>query len=294
MIHFTIYAPAGSLTTVPVGRVPGGFRLQIAYSEDIKFQGQASDGRPIEGKVLAGMDWVLLRDDGVAVFDAQITFQASIPNPGGVPSYHIFDGDLSGQVNVKSPAAGSTWPINTVADWQKLNGTAAARLPIQFETSNKPPTGASTAIQTAGDNWEMFHDLAISQFLASGTITIMSGALESAELQVASVDDHIEAAVRQQAMARPTISGIPPRTMGSVRHDVIVGLLLSATETKWMAIRGVLPLVGKHLKKVISEHCPAANDALAALVQNPKLSWVEAEKLIRRITSFVEQLDAAE
>ena len=111
----------------PSGAVPGGlsFAGRLRPRSHVHRHG-LQKGTPLSGKVLAGSDWVLLRDDGVAVFDTKITFSADNPGP------HVFDAELFGQVNVKG--ASVAWPISTVDDWKKLDGNLGVSLPIQFET----------------------------------------------------------------------------------------------------------------------------------------------------------------
>lgn len=59
------YAFTAQLTSLaPVGIVPAGLRM------DVGFTGQVTDG-PLAGAALTGMDYVLIRPDGVAVIDAR-------------------------------------------------------------------------------------------------------------------------------------------------------------------------------------------------------------------------------
>ncbi|MDP9034903.1 MAG: hypothetical protein M3O50_08850 [Myxococcota bacterium] len=284
MIKFTMTAPAGSFTTVPVGRIPGGFRLQISYSENITFAGVATDETPIQGKVLAGADWVLLRDDGVAVFNAQITFQAQIR--GAQPeqhSYHVFDAAISGRVLIN--AARGSWPVNSVADLKTLNGRFPATLPIQFETSNEPPAGASKAMLAAGANWQKFADLATSQFLATGEIEIVAGALQSATLAVASVDDTLRA-ITVGAAGR---SGVAPAMPGPVREDPLANMFLSATETTWPLIRSVPSTIFEHIDEVFKHHAAGASPLFAHREKKwSAMEWPAAHLLIRELVGIVD------
>ena len=54
MIYFRITIGANHLTTVPIGVVTGGYRLQVTYGDGITFDGFTSDGDKLSGKVIAG------------------------------------------------------------------------------------------------------------------------------------------------------------------------------------------------------------------------------------------------
>jgi hypothetical protein len=207
MITFTIDAPTNSLTTTPVGRLPGGFRIQLDYGSLVTFSGTSSGtsssgavAKPFNGKVASGMDWIFLRDDGAAIFDAHITFQSLQPE-------HYFDAVLSGQIDITSLAPGAPWmPIEAPGDWQKLAAagdlTLTVALPIAFRTSvGKAALGGrklSKAIEKATENATLFAELGRNQFVAHGGIVIAAGLIKSLRLTV------VDLATYQQASPKPT------------------------------------------------------------------------------------------
>jgi len=180
MIYFRITIGANHLTTVPIGVVTGGYRLQVTYGDGITFDGFTSDGDKLSGKVIAGTDLVLLRDDGVAVFDAKITFQAQEPKS------HTFDGELRGRVDLKP--IGFSNRIRNKTDLEKLDKPLFVTLPIQFETAypNVLPGGP---FAEASQNARPFADLARHQFLAIGQFDIDRGQIRGGELTIMSVGD---------------------------------------------------------------------------------------------------------
>jgi hypothetical protein len=201
MIYFTITAPEGSFVSSPIGRVPGGYRSQVDWAGPgqprITFKGKSGPDpanlTEIEGFVVAGSDWVLMRDDGVGTFSAKITFKSTKPYRGvdaqgkAVPGDHVFDAQLTGRVNVKG--LGWTSKIGKPEDLLKLKGALKVALPIQFETSGPAPDGASDEIKSAALHWETFAELAKHQFAAIGTIQVENGTISTMDLKVVQVTD---------------------------------------------------------------------------------------------------------
>jgi hypothetical protein len=138
-----LYRLEAQLTeTVPIGIVPEGVRL------DIYFDGRLTHGQ-LAGARVRGIDYLLLRADGVGVIDVRAAFVAD----GG----HVeakAQGYLVAPDDVELPppdailAPGYTWPdvelpirefalLRTgVAEWEDLNSTVAA-----VEGSVNPGTG---------------------------------------------------------------------------------------------------------------------------------------------------------
>ncbi len=70
---FTIESSAGQVSVLPAQRLPGGTRLHAIYSGGTVTPLPDSIVSELEGRVLTGRDWVFLREDDVAVFDARMT-----------------------------------------------------------------------------------------------------------------------------------------------------------------------------------------------------------------------------
>jgi hypothetical protein len=138
-----LYRLEGQMTeTVPIGLVPEGVRL------DVYFEGRLTHGQ-LAGARVRGIDYLLLRADGVGVTDVRAAFVAD----GGHVEARA-QGYLVAPDDVELPppdailAPGFTWPdvelpirefalLRTgVAEWQNLNATLAA-----IEGSVNPGTG---------------------------------------------------------------------------------------------------------------------------------------------------------
>ena len=245
MIHFTVKAPLNSFETVLAGAVPGGYRLQVTYLDGITFEGHASDGREqLIGKVTAGSDWVLLRDDGAAVFDAKITFRAETPQ-------HQFDAELRGRASLAPLGWGK--PIREKWDWESLTATSPAKLqvalPIQFETANPKLQSADKALKKLAEQGRAFADLAQHQFVARGSFTVSRGRITEAELYVLPIEEF---------------------------PDPILNLLYDRKEACTQEARdGLVPLLEKLKDKLIAsypqnrDHLAEAFAALAVELENP-------------------------
>jgi hypothetical protein len=196
MIEFTIDAPLGSLVTTPIGRVPGGFRVQIDWAgqgqADVTFAGTSRYGNPpcapvlITGKIINGSDWALIRDDGVVSFDAKLTFEAEDPGKPAPaePVKHVFDAVLSGTMYL-----GSAMKIMDESQLRRIAQPLEVQLPIRFETSIAAPVGASPELVKASKHAAVFAELSRRQFVAYGTISLKDGDLFAARLQVAAIED---------------------------------------------------------------------------------------------------------
>ena len=193
MTTFTIEAPQGSLTTTPIGPLPGGFRVQVEYPSTVKFiEGdfdRGPDASPrFYGNVVTGLDWMFLRDDGVATFDARFTFRSSKPDT------HYFDATMTGQADLSHlPSVGAaTWkPIANAKGLAILDGALEVTLPIAFRTSLDVSVigdrKLSDDMKAAAKYAKVFADLAKGQFVASGQMVFKAGRLDSLKLTVSPV-----------------------------------------------------------------------------------------------------------
>jgi hypothetical protein len=287
MIEFEITTQdSGSFSTVPVGRVPGGYRLQINYNDSVTFTGTSDSGHgseKVHGKVLAGTDWVLLRDDGVAVFDAHITFKADKPAP------HVFDAVLSGQVDLTQVR----WvaPIGSPNDVNRLEGELNVALPIQFETSVAAPEGASAEIVEAAKNRAPFADLAKHQFLAQGTFYISKGEIKSARLAIVPAAKQAKTLISQVAqISRLTGELKSARASGRASkngessaeelEDIFEHLARRATREVWPDIRSVFtPKIVQGL--AVKAGLKMKQDYASGLHE---MSWEQAEPTIQELS----------
>jgi hypothetical protein len=310
MTRLNITAPAGSLSTIPVGSLPGGFRLHVTYTKDTTavgsqirqsevptFDGEISQAQAtskvLGGEVVALSDWILLRDDGVAVFDAKITFAAI------QPVRHLFDADLRGRVDIRKLENWKT-PLRTVDDVKKLKGQLSVVLPIDFETAGPPPTDGSKALIDAAKAGEAFADLATRQYLATGTVQIVNGEIAEVNLHVVPTAVKHEDESSEDVYVPPRYSLVVPRP----HRDPLIQLLLDATKDNWTVIRRaiapepVMRHIGEELRSRIYEarlrELWETMIQLVDLVAKEGSGWDQAQPVLDRIRSAVEFSLAAE
>jgi hypothetical protein len=158
-----LYRLEAQLTEIiPIGLVPEGVRL------DVHFNGRLTHGQ-LAGARLRGIDYLLLRTDGIGVVDAR---EAVVADHGRIEvkaqGYLVPPEDIELPPPNAILAPGFTWPdvelpvqefalMRTgVAEWQDLNTTIAA-----IEGSVNPGTGqlvlearafkpAGTLVESAG------------------------------------------------------------------------------------------------------------------------------------------------
>ena len=285
MIHFTISAGSKALTTSPVGPVCGGYRLQVGYGPGVTFAGLDSKDQPIAGHVVTGNDWVLLRDDGVAIFDAKITFEAT------APGRHVFDAILSGRVDLAN--RGWKRPIRSREDLKMLDGSFHVNLPIEFETSQKAPDWASDPIKLAGKYSDHFADLAKNQFVAGGTIEAKQGEITSASLDVLSIADTRQLMDDNRDLLRRISEHKPTeaehaKTISSFNElgapvDPFVDMVFRARGPTWDGICKAPAAVSDFVTSRIETMFEIPSDMSNAVKILFKSDWARAEQLIARL-----------
>jgi hypothetical protein len=244
------------LPTAAIGRVPGGYRIQVTYGPTVKFSGRSSEGESFEGEVVTGNDWILLRDDGVAVFDGKITFKANAPRE------HIFDADIDGRVDLTS--IGESQPIRDAQGWRSLGIPRRAllvALPIAFETTDAVPPNAAKAIAIAGQNGCLFAEFAKHQFVARGTIEVAGG-------QIMSLDLRVEAILEQRLWPDNTTRGALIEHYARENRDLgkilsLLGKALQRDDGSWQNLCSMLREAGQVSRAVKGLTNPERKRAIA-------------------------------
>jgi hypothetical protein len=76
----------GQIDSRTLGPVPGGTRVDLTYVDSgskLVIDAHDGDGGKVpvlNGTILAGHDWALVRDDAVIVFDGKVTFEVTFPS----------------------------------------------------------------------------------------------------------------------------------------------------------------------------------------------------------------------
>ncbi|MET0595941.1 MAG: DUF3237 family protein, partial [Polyangiaceae bacterium] len=110
--YFSLEAKLKLLQTQTSTEMPGGLRRHVLYADPSRvwrrtgerFNNTEFEGFSSEGKVLSGGDWMLIRSDGVALFDARVTLRGG----EGFLVDALFSGawDLQNAVKEKTPNEG--------------------------------------------------------------------------------------------------------------------------------------------------------------------------------------------
>jgi hypothetical protein len=179
-------------------RVPGGRRLHVSY-----FGGQviAAKHGPLptfNGCVVSGTDWVLIREDGVLVFDGRLTLgsdndlsdidfdgrAARASRRGDNLDTFLVNATLSGVVDLERGHGTAGDESGRQPAWDTMSSRVPVALPIRFEGSTARASWAKPRFRALAESFSQFSALVRSQFLAVGDVTIHAGQIVGVELVV--------------------------------------------------------------------------------------------------------------
>ena len=234
----------------PVGDVPGGFRMDIAYEEggristdsgkyfrdwiesnaQLKDWWKAIEGLPdvgalqdsrtaydaiatvrklgkfdpygpevrrqhgdlkpelewfgIEGEVLSGGDWTIVRHDGVVCFDGRMTIRSSDEDRS------LLDTSLTAVVDLRNRAKDSILDGGAIyRRWRSAGFGKGKEVPVVFAATfesvqQAAPSWAPKRYARQAEHYWKYARLIRSQFVAVGTVTLDSGSLSPVKLDV--------------------------------------------------------------------------------------------------------------
>jgi uncharacterized protein DUF3237 len=179
-------------------RVPGGKRLHVSY-----FGGQvrAAKQGPLpsfNGCVLSGTDWVLVRDDGVLVFDGRLTLgsdndlsdidfdgrAARASRRGDNLDTFLVSATLSGVVDLDSGRGRAQADSAPPPLWDALSGVFPVALPMRFEGSTTRVSWAKPRLRALAESFTRYSPLVQNPFIAVGDVTIQTGQLVQVDFVV--------------------------------------------------------------------------------------------------------------
>jgi hypothetical protein len=133
----------------------------------------------IEGTVVRGIDWALVRKDGVVTFDGRVTLKATEPPNAGNPDGFLIDALISGAVDL-DPTAPATADAAAAIYNSWKTGTLNPHvinvaLGVRFEASGAPPADASADYQRKTKSFPRYMRLTRRQCLGAGTLTLGQG-----------------------------------------------------------------------------------------------------------------------
>jgi hypothetical protein len=109
----------GQIDSRTLGLVPGGTRVDLTYVDSgsklviHSHDGDGGNVPDLDGTILAGHDWALVRDDAVIVFDGKVTFQVTFPSDdarGGAPVKVPILAEIEGRVDLREVGDGKDRP----------------------------------------------------------------------------------------------------------------------------------------------------------------------------------------
>jgi hypothetical protein len=135
-----------AVETRPVGAIPGGYRVDVAYQEGgpvrtLRKKGSAADPAvdpvDMDGSLLSGHDWIRVSENAVAHFDARITIRCKSerpndeeqPPPPPILGARIFGKADLARASVLSAHAGDRKPEAAFQKWKDGFGNDAT-LPL--------------------------------------------------------------------------------------------------------------------------------------------------------------------
>jgi hypothetical protein len=180
--------------------LPGGVRIHVNYTDgEVEVMFDEPGGlKPVKGKVISGADWIFVREDAVAIFDARITLAKSArdnylnvdapanyrfvkerdPDPDDFVIVAIIGGMVRLQKAVVAP--GNTFGKS---NWAGYSDTIEVVLPIRFEASGPTANWASPRFRALGANYPKYARLLQNQYVARGTFTVALGAVTAVALK---------------------------------------------------------------------------------------------------------------
>jgi Protein of unknown function (DUF3237) len=196
-------ATCSDLVCVNVGEVPGGTRLHVTYKDgeirDFVVPPEAGGPAPEaptgprprkgaapaktdakastkKGSIVSGSDWVLIRRDAVASFNAQLTFR--------LEEGFVFDALMSGVVDLapgKRQGAERTAVYNR---WKDISYTKLqVALPTQFEAAGPKENWIARKYKDLSAQFDRYGYLVLHQFIAIGSFTVDKGKILKADLR---------------------------------------------------------------------------------------------------------------
>jgi hypothetical protein len=178
---FTIECLPDDIKCIVTGRVPGGTRLHVTYSGGVV---RPAPGGPLDhmsdhGKLLSGGDWMLIRDDKVAVFDTRMTIRTN--EAKNERERFVFDAVLSGVVDLKQGE------VEPPPDWSRLTQELNVTLPIRFEVSGPKQDWVARRYRELAEHFHRYEILVRRPFLALGRVRVNHGQIESLILHVTEI-----------------------------------------------------------------------------------------------------------
>ncbi len=172
--------------------VPGGFRLHVTYTGGkVKIGLLEHDGSEnwVDGTVISGADWIEIREDGVAVFDARLTLARSVldnvlnvDEPANrnfvrerpsTPDDFVMYAIIQGAADLGEPTG--TAGLLDAEKWAKDGGSIPVAQHFRFEASGRAVNWGSPRFRMLGNNYPKYARLLRNQCIAEGDVNVTNG-----------------------------------------------------------------------------------------------------------------------
>ena len=195
---FSILCQAGDIECGLPLRVAGGRRLHLAYAGGRVVAKENGPLPKLNGRVLSGSDWLLLREDGVLVFDGRMTLGSGrdladvdfdirasrAAQLGDSLDAFLVNATLTGMVNLDTARHHVGAPRIQPPGWDGLTCSVRVVLPIRFGASGTRVSWAKPRYRLFAENFATYGLLVQNQFIAMGDITFSNGLVTGVSLEV--------------------------------------------------------------------------------------------------------------
>jgi hypothetical protein len=195
---FSILCQAGDIECGLPLRVPGGRRLHLAYAGGRVVAKENGALPRLNGRVLSGSDWLLLREDGVLVFDGRMTLGSGqdladvdfdsrasrAARLGDNLDAFLVNATLTGMVDLNTARQRGNIPRVQPAGWDGLTCNLSVVLPIRFGASGTRVSWAKPRYRLFAENFATYGLLVQNQFLAIGDIAFSGGLVTGVSLEI--------------------------------------------------------------------------------------------------------------
>lgn len=179
-------------------RVPGGRRLHLSYAGGRVLAKEGGPLPKLNGRVLSGCDWLLLREDGVLVFDGRLTLGSGhdladidfdgrasrAARIGDTLDVFLVSASLSGMVDLDPARQRGAALRLPPAGWEGLTTSVRVMLPMRFGGSGPRVSWAKPRFRALAENFPTYGLLVQNQFLAIGEVTFTAGLVSAVTLDV--------------------------------------------------------------------------------------------------------------
>ncbi len=186
-------AGARQVNSAECATVAGGQRIVVTYSSG-DVTGRARD-EDVKGVVLNGGDWILVRNDGLVVFDAHFTIGKNEHDPDILQDIaatvrrelnrewdktdFLVDLFLVGQARLPDQDA-----------WEKGDIDIPFTIPVRMEAATEAPPWAKARFGDLAESAKRFSAFTGNQCLAGGKLKIQSGRVISIKFDVFPISPH--------------------------------------------------------------------------------------------------------